>query len=332
MSQLEDRQGIWFVYDGDCPVCTHAATALKIKQEFGELHTLNAREASDDPLVAAINRRELDLDEGMVIYTEGRFYHGKDALRLMARYGERRNPFMWWLKSLFWSDTLARVMYPWMRGTRNWLLRRKGVGRIDNLGLQHEPTFKPIFGDDWDALPTVMKAHYQNRPYSHDETLVKGTLDVMCKPPLSWLAPVMKLMGQIPTRTANNVPTTVRFGSHPDNRGFQFNRVFHFTNGDYGFTSRMVPIKDDVLIEIMRFRLGWKLRIFWDGEKVVLEHKGYALALFGHYIPLPLTLLMGKGYAEEHAIDDHTFEMMTHITHPLWGKLYEYKGRFEVIS
>jgi hypothetical protein len=24
--------------------------------------------------------------------------------------------------------------------------------------------------------------------------------------------------------------------------------------------------------------------------------------------------------------------MLTHITHPLWGKVYEYQGRFEVVK
>ena len=80
----------------------------------------------------------------------------------------------------------------------------------------------------------------------------------------------------------------------------------------------------------MRFGFGWKMRYAWDGEKVVLSHKGYALQLFGHLIPLPLTILLGAGYAEEHPIDDNTFDMQTHITHPWWGKVYEYKGRFKI--
>jgi len=34
---------IWFVYDGECPLCKTAALALKIKQEYGQLTLLNAR-------------------------------------------------------------------------------------------------------------------------------------------------------------------------------------------------------------------------------------------------------------------------------------------------
>ena len=37
-----------------------------------------------------------------------------------------------------------------------------------------------------------------------------------------------------------------------------------------------------------------------------------------------------KGYAEEIAVDDNTFHMNTHISHPWWGKVYEYKGRFKI--
>ena len=58
MSALKEKDGVWFVYDGDCPICTHAAEALRIKQEFGSLSLLNAREAVDEPLIDVI---ELDI-------------------------------------------------------------------------------------------------------------------------------------------------------------------------------------------------------------------------------------------------------------------------------
>lgn len=194
-----------------------------------------------------------------------------------------------------------------------------------------EPIFKSIFGESWEALPPIMQKHYANRPFTGDETSVEGTLDVMCKAPLKWLAPLMKLMGQIPTHNEKDVPVTVQFQSDNDTNAFHFNRTFRFKNTKpYIFHSRMVQIKDNEVIEIMRFGLGWKMHYLWDGEKVMLQHKGYVLRLFGHFIPLPLTLLIGEGYAEEIAVDDDTFEMITYITHPWWGKIYEYKGRFGV--
>ena len=100
------------------------------------------------------------------------------------------------------------------------------------------------------------------------------------------------------------------FKSDRDTKFFHFVRTFHFKNAaPYVFHSRMMQIRDNEVIEIMRFGLGWKMLYSWDGEKVILQHKGYALHLFGHFIPLPLTLLMGKGYAEEIAVDENMFDM-----------------------
>lgn len=331
MNSVTEKEGIWFVYDGECPMCTSAAHAIRIKQDYGYLHLVDARTAANDPLVQEISRRGLDLDEGMVIYAKDKFYHGKDALTFMAKYGDTRNVFTGLCKGLFWSKAITSLTYPWMRSTRNLLLRRRGVGRIDNLNLKNEPIFKGIFGTAWDDLPPVMKKHYANRPYTDDITVVEGTLDVMCKQPMKTLAPFMKLMGQIPAHNEQNVPVTVRFQSDKDSKAFHFNRTFNFKNTKpYGFHSRMMQTKDNEVIEIMRFGLCWKMLYLWDGEKVMLQHKGYALRLFGHFIPVPLTLLIGKGYAEEIPVDDETFDMMTHITHPWWGKVYGYKGRFRM--
>ncbi len=333
MSNLAEKQGVWFIYDGDCPMCNTAAHAFRIKQQHGSLHLINARETKDDPLIEEINKRRFDLDEGMVIYCEDRFYHGKDALKFMARYGDAKGVLNQFNKVMFWSSAQAKVFYPWLRGTRNLLLRMRKIDKIDNLNKKDEPIFKRIFGEAWDALPPVIKKHYANRPYTDDVSVVEGTLDVMCKPPLTWLSPLMKLMGQIPTHNENNVPVTVRFQSDRNSQAFYFNRTFNFRNTKpYVFRSRMMQIKDNEVIEVMRFGLGWKMLYLWDGDKVILQHKGYAMHVFGHFIPVPLTLLMGKGYAEEIPVDDETFDMMTHITHPWWGKIYEYKGRFKMTS
>ena len=333
MSKLNEKQGVWFVYDGDCPICTYAAHALRIKQEFGDLNTLNAREFKDDPLINEINQLGLDLDEGMVIYANDHFYHGKDALKFMARYGKAANTFTSIFKGLFWSDVFSTIVYPWMRGCRNWLLRRKKVGRIDNLRFSEEPIFKSIFGKDWDALPAVIKKHYANRPYSTDVTMVEGTLDIFCKPPLLWFSPLMKMLGQVPPFNKQNAPVTVRFESDLNSKAFHFNRYFNFSDRKpYIFKSRMLQLKNNTVIEIMRFGFGWKMQYSWDGEKVILAHRGYTLQVFGHFIPLPLKIFMGAGNAVEYPIDQNTFDMEVSITHPWWGKIYGYTGRFEVLN
>lgn len=78
------------------------------------------------------------------------------------------------------------------------------------------------------------------------------------------------------------------------------------------------------------FGICWRMNYLWEDNKVILRHKAYALKTFNHFIPLPVTWLLGRGDAEEWAIDDNTFAMRATITHPLPGKVYEYKGRFKV--
>jgi len=197
--------------------------------------------------------------------------------------------------------------------------------------MSNEPIFKSVFGDDWERLPAVMRKHYANRPYTNDITIVEGTLDVMCAGPIKALAGLFWLMRGIPPYNEKNVPVTVCFESNQNSKFFHFNRVFHFkTRKPYYFKSRMIQVQENEVIEVMPSRLGWRMNYVWEGERIKLKHKGYVLCVFGHFIPFPLTFLLGKGNAEEIAVDDDTFDMIVTIIHPWFGKIYEYKGRFIV--
>ncbi|HEU5048620.1 MAG TPA: DCC1-like thiol-disulfide oxidoreductase family protein [Rickettsiales bacterium] len=127
------QEGIWFVYDGDCPICTTAAHALRIREAAGKLHLLNARTQASHPLMQEIHNQKLNLDEGMVIRIGENFYHGADALHIMALLGTNRGWFNRMNALLFRSKTTARLCYPSMRACRNLLLRLKGVHKIRNL-------------------------------------------------------------------------------------------------------------------------------------------------------------------------------------------------------
>lgn len=332
MTYNSDPECIYFVYDGECPLCQKAALALRIKKRYGELTLIDARTDQTHPLMVQINELKLDLDEGMVIYDGMHFYHGKSALRFMARHGENEGVFNLSNKLLFWSENAALVIYPWLRGLRNWLIRKKNVGRIDNLAHHARPIFQPIFGEAWQRLPPVFQKHYANRPYSADQYRVTGKLDVMCAGPIKWFAWVFWMMRGIPPQNENNVPVTVDFKSDENSKALHFDRCFYFQHKTYRFHSKMIQIKDAEVAEIMDSRFGWRLEFLWQDQQVKLVHKGYVLALFGHLIPLPITWLIGQGYAQEWSINDEQFEMTTNITHPLWGKVYQYNGQFRFES
>lgn len=194
--------------------------------------------------------------------------------------------------------------------------------------MTEQPTFQPVFGESWDALPPVMKKHYANRPYSTDEVRVEGKLDVMCK---WYLKPIFWLLGSVPPYGGKNVPVTVRFTSEPDSNAFCFDREFRFAGRKpYHFRSRMIPMGGDEIMEVMRYGICWHCHYGWDGQKVTLRHKGYSLQLLERNIPLPITWLIGRGDADEWPVSDGSFDMCVQMKHPLLGKVYEYKGQFRV--
>ncbi len=126
---------VWFVYDGDCPLCLMGATHFRIKQAVGELHLLNKRETDDSHLlIAEINAQKLDLDRGMVLKIGGRLYQGADALHVMALIGSNTGWFNRLNAFLFKSRKVAGLCYPFMRAVRNLLIVLKGVPKINNLG------------------------------------------------------------------------------------------------------------------------------------------------------------------------------------------------------
>jgi len=139
-----------------------------------------------------------------------------------------------------------------------------------------------------------------------------------------------RLSGALLAYSGKNVPVTVVFRS--DRFGaFHFDRTFHFPDrGDVTFRSRMAWLRGNELVEIMRFGIGWKLGFDWDGEKIVLEHRGYVWRIAGMMLPLPLGLILGTGHAEEVPLSEARFSMWTHAKHPLLGTTFGYAGEFKV--
>ncbi|PIR38116.1 MAG: hypothetical protein COV35_07705 [Alphaproteobacteria bacterium CG11_big_fil_rev_8_21_14_0_20_39_49] len=329
----DSKSDVYFVYDGDCPICQIAAKELKIRKAVGKLHLIDARSDKENSVVKEVNAKGLNLDEGMVIKFNNTYYHGADALQVMALLGTNQSWFNRVNYLLFRSPILSKICYPFMRSARNFALKFKGVPKIDNICDKDQPTFRPIFGDSWSSLPPVMSKHYANRPYSNDIVTVKGKMDVKFNWFIKLMSPFLRLSGALVPYEGNDIPTIVRFKSEPHSNVFCFDREFRFVNKKpFHFNSRMIPQNGNEVIEFMRFGIGWKCKYSYDGKKVVLAHKGYVWKIFNINIPVPIGLLLGSGYAEEEALSDNSFKMKMVITHMLFGKMYEYKGTFKVVE
>lgn len=194
-----------------------------------------------------------------------------------------------------------------------------------------QPIFQSVFAEQWPSLPPVMHTHYANRPYSTDVITVTGLMEVKFSPLIKLLSPVLRLFGSLVPYEGKDIPVTVHFRSEPNSAAFCLERRFHFPDKKpYLFYSKMIQIKDNVLIEYMKHGLGWKHRYSFVNNKVLLRHCAYVWRLFGIHLRLPLEWVFGRGSAEEEALDDRRFRMQMTIDHVWFGRMYEYRGEFEV--
>lgn len=132
-NSTSEMPSIWFVYDGECPICKLGATLFKVRQSVGQLHTVDARTQHDHPVLQEVNAAKLNLDQGMVIKYLERLYQGEDALNVMANIGANDGLFNKLNRSLFRSRSMSKLCYPLMLLARTAALTVKGVEKIRNL-------------------------------------------------------------------------------------------------------------------------------------------------------------------------------------------------------
>jgi predicted DCC family thiol-disulfide oxidoreductase YuxK len=121
--ELPDNE-TYLVYDGECPVCSAYVRVSRLRESVGSVKLINARDGG--PVVAQIVAAGLDLDEGMVLWYGGRFYHGADCIHMMAALSSASGFLNRLNASLFRSPRVARALYPTLRFGRNTLLRILG--------------------------------------------------------------------------------------------------------------------------------------------------------------------------------------------------------------
>jgi len=196
-----------------------------------------------------------------------------------------------------------------------------------------EEIFKPIFGKSWESLPKVLQKHYANRPFCDDIGISQGNLDISFKGIFKIFIPLFRLLKMLAPYEGKNVFTRVKFCSEKNSNALCFDREFYFPGKKpLRFFSRLFPQKNNEVIEVMSCGIGWRCSYSYENNKVILRHRGYNFKLCGFFIPLPITFLMGEGYAEEEAISENEFRMKMAITHFLFGIIYEYSGRFRMLE
>lgn len=320
-----DKNTLYLIYDGECPLCRSSAHALNIKKAVGNLELINGREPH--PAVEAAYAKGLDPDTGIIVIYHDHSYFGADAAHFLALLNSSHRKLNAMTASLFRVKLFAKLLYPVVKAIRRLLLKIKGVGAIEqNTGL---PLFEKVFGQDWEKLSPFMKKRFGNRPYTHDTVIAKGTMTIQRSRWMRVISPLLKMSGALIQQEGRDIPVIVKFKSQPYSAKYEFDRTFQFFNPIH-FKSFMLHIKDNIMVEFMRFNIGWRTKFSVDGDRVVMSHHGYVFRFFNLLIPVPIGLLLGKCNAIEHQLSENTFNMEATLTHFLFGKIYEYKGIFNI--
>ena len=125
----ERARRAWLIYDGDCPFCSNYAQYLGVKDAVDEFVLVDARQGG--PLVEEVRSLPHDLDQGMVLKIDGRYYVGHEALNVLALLSEKRGGFNRLNRLLFNSPLAAKLAYPLLRSARWLALKIKRVPPLD---------------------------------------------------------------------------------------------------------------------------------------------------------------------------------------------------------
>ena len=134
-----EREEILLVYDRECPVCNAYSQVVRIRESVGDLRIVDARENSE--VMNEITAQGLDIDQGMVLKMGDQLYYGSDAIHKLALIGSRSgifNRFNYWM---FKSKTTSSILYPFLKLSRNLLLKILGKTKINNLEAKDNDKF-----------------------------------------------------------------------------------------------------------------------------------------------------------------------------------------------
>ena len=123
---------VQLIYDGNCPFCVAYTSRVK---RYSGVESITITDAHDTALnskstIQLISDQGLDLDEGIVLRINDKFYHGPLALHILSSMSGQHGWFNRLNKAIFGSALVARIIYPVLKAIRNLTLAILGKPRI----------------------------------------------------------------------------------------------------------------------------------------------------------------------------------------------------------
>jgi Domain of unknown function (DUF4166) len=181
-------------------------------------------------------------------------------------------------------------------------------------------------GADWDKLPPALQAHYR-----FGTTTDTGSMDIEYPRFMQPVWSILRLLGALVDRQGKSVTTIVEKRVVGERQVWQ--RTITYPDGQIvRFDSFWVAAGNAEVIEFVNPVLGLQMAPYVVGEKLHYRGVRFVAKLGPVSIPIPEWLVLGHATIIEEALDDTHFAMDFRLTHPLFGQLFRYSGKFEAAS
>lgn len=179
-------------------------------------------------------------------------------------------------------------------------------------------------GPAWAQLPPALQAHHGGGP-----RVEHGQLDVDFPAGLGPLLRLVSALGALVHRRGRGVATHV--SRTETGAGLHWQRRLRYANGTVlRFSSVWAAAGPGQLVEWVNPWLGLQLQPYVHGQQLRFRGVCLVLRLAGRGLCLPEWLALGHATIHEQAVDGDHVAMDFRLTHPLFGQVFRYAGRFRV--
>jgi len=187
------------------------------------------------------------------------------------------------------------------------------------------PFLQQVLGDAWHTLPGVLQRHYGGVD-GIDQGSLNVSIPILFRPFFYLLGLLGVLVAQTGTGFATRV---VRF--QKDNRLFWQRSIAAPANKPVEFNSQWILNGGGEFTEFVNPLLGLRMVAHTGNHQLRFEGRNFLLRLGRIQIPIPEWLALGHSEIVETAVNDSEFDMVFTLTHPLFGEIYRYWGRFSIV-
>ncbi len=189
--------------------------------------------------------------------------------------------------------------------------------------MNNQSVMQKALGEQWQQLPSALQSHHQ-----HGTNFDVGYLDIKYPTFMHPYISFLHLLGALINRRGNNIPTIVEKHMNGD---IQFwKRTVRFPGKKTVlFNSFWIHGRKNELIEYINSYVGLRMAVCVKNNKLFYEGCHFIIKVGILLIPIPEWLVLGHTTIIETAVSESEIKMDFKITHPLFGMIFSYSGKFK---